>query len=79
MFFFKNKCSIYKTKYTPICVFCQGLYSSFFIIFEKLRYALDERVIKLKDHSLVEEGQPNLIKIWYNDLYEYKRCRRRRS
>jgi len=45
------------------------------IIFEELRYSLDERVIKIKDRSLVDEGQTNLLKIWYNGLWRSKRRR----
>lgn len=39
------------------------------IIFEELRYSLDERVIKIRDRSLIDEGQSNLLKIWYNGLW----------
>ena len=47
------------------------------IIFEELRYSLDERIIELKGCSLVEEGQSNLLKIWYNDLWAKNFTKRR--
>ena len=54
------------------------------IIFEELRYSLDERAVKVlqnKRRQIFEfEGQPDLLKIWYNCLAEiHPNSKRRRQ
>jgi len=48
-------------------------------MFEELRYSLDERVRNIKDRPVGAEGHPDWVRIWYNDLWEFRKNHRRRS